>query len=116
MLGKYDLKSGFSGVECYRLCCVVMPGQKCVTRPSSGEADIITSRSYYIPVTLQIRKHTWNVKRKLWKFRQILPKFYAHQVEMLAWGYCMGIKIVWGGRNRVLYGDLEKYRHVVLMQ
>ena len=98
---------------CVVLLCL---DKKCLTRPLSGEADIINSRSHYIPVTLQIRKHTRNVKRKLWKFRQILPKFYAHQVEMLAWEYCMGIKIVWGGRNRMLHGNLEKYHHVVLMQ
>ena len=107
MLGEYDVKSGFSSVGCYWWCCVVMPGQKCLTRSPSSKASIITF--------LQLYKSE-NIKRKSLKFRQILPKFYAHQVEMLAWGYCMGIKIVWGGRNRVLYGDLEKYRHVVLMQ
>ena len=41
LLGEYDVKSGFSSVGCYWWCCVVMPGQKCLTRSSSGKADII---------------------------------------------------------------------------
>ena len=78
-----------------------------LTKSSSGKANII--------IFLWLYKSE-NIKRKLLKFRQILPKFYAYRVEMLAWGYCMGIKIVWGGGNRLLYEDLAKYRHAVLMQ
>ena len=39
-------------------------------------------------------------------------------IKLKCWrgGIVLGMKIVWGGRNHVLYGDLEKCRHVVLMQ
>ena len=78
-----------------------------LTKSSFGKANIIIFQYFTNQKTS---------KRKLSKFRQILPKFYAYRVEMLAWGYCMGIKIVWGGGNRLLCEGLAKYRHAVLMQ
>ena len=79
------------------LCCYVWT--KCLARSPSSKANII--------VFLQLYK-SGNIERKLLKFRRILPKFYTHQVEVLARGHCIGHEnsvgwdescVIWGSQK-----------------